>query len=110
MRMIAVAAAGLALSGCAVFEPIFAKREAPRESLAGTPASAKSYEPAIDRTADARGPVGLAPCAGQVFPGRECWRKGDEHVIYPASYDETEYAASSVRAPVQTTKTSDKKK
>jgi hypothetical protein len=93
MRLIAALAAGFALSGCAIFQPFVSDSRgaaAPaREELTPVAASAP-------RTADARGPVGLSPCAGKVFPGRGCWRKGDEHVIYPAAYDASDYSASTM--------------
>jgi hypothetical protein len=30
-------------------------------------------------------PTGLAPCTRGVFPARSCWRRGDEHVVFPES-------------------------
>lgn len=96
MRIAAIAAAGLTLSGCAIFQPYAAEREA----AAAPPAEIVAAGATVARTADARGPIGLSPCSGKVFPGRECWRKGDGHVLYPAAYDSNGYSASSMYAPV----------
>lgn len=99
MRIAALVAAGLALSGCAIFQPFVSNT---REAAAPARGELTSVAASTPRTADARGPVGLSPCAGKVFPGRDCWRKGDEHVLYPAAYSANGYSASSMYEPAAT--------
>ncbi|MEQ1930171.1 MAG: hypothetical protein ABL957_06505 [Parvularculaceae bacterium] len=74
------------LSGCAIFQP------SAREANYNAPERGQIYsdgelEPAslgAPRYANG-GPVGLAPCKKKSFPARDCWRRGDQHVLFPPS-------------------------
>ncbi len=81
MRIIALMIAILLLPGCALL-PFYESRSDSSQAVADALSRASLDAP---RYATAQGPVGLAPCQKKRFPARNCWRKGDEHVVYPAS-------------------------
>jgi hypothetical protein len=100
MRVIVFIAAAAALSGCALLRPYDAREaravapETPREAVAEPVAFVAAS------AATARGPVGLTPCRKGAFPARDCWRKGDQHILYPADLSTAALGGSTGRDAV----------
>lgn len=75
----------LALPGCALFQPTREARNAQAErSIIYVDGELQPASLAAPRLATGA-PVGLAPCKKKSFPARDCWRRGDQHVLYPPS-------------------------
>ncbi|HPE31673.1 MAG TPA: hypothetical protein PLV61_10820 [Parvularculaceae bacterium] len=81
-------AAAIALSGCALTGASTATNTASEEGardarlVAGGAVQPVSYrKPPTLRVSR---PVGLAPCAQGAFATDDCWRKGDEHILFPS--------------------------
>lgn len=91
------------LSGCATFASAPAREAANSGSI-----QKESEPPGALQPASLRAPrvattfaVGLVPCERGVFPVRNCWRKGDQHVLYPEAPPEG-VDASPLKAPLRT--------
>jgi hypothetical protein len=98
MRVLLIAASLVALSGCSILSGSGAERQ----SFVTEQPTESAREPqgvAAPRYASSSGPVGLAPCQKKVFPARDCWRKGDQHVLYPTSVADADEAASKISRP-----------
>jgi len=81
-------AAAFILSGCALTGARTSADAAGQESardarlVAGGAVQPVSYrKPPTLRVSR---PVGLAPCAQGAFATDDCWRKGDEHILFPS--------------------------
>jgi hypothetical protein len=73
----------LLLPGCALFQPAReARYAAPERGAAYADVDLQPASVALSRTATGK-PVGLAPCKRKAFPAQDCWRRGDQHVLYP---------------------------
>jgi hypothetical protein len=84
-RLLPIAALSLLSSGCALFADSSSPNAyAPEKTRIVADGRLEPASLAAPRPAGARGPVGLAPCAKKSFPARNCWRKGDEHVLFPS--------------------------
>lgn len=87
MRFLLAGAALVLTSGCALFAPADRRATLSPETERTVIYSDGELEPAslgATRVADGA-PVGLTPCKKQSFPARDCWRRGDQHILFPPS-------------------------
>lgn len=79
------AIAALALAGCATTDRPSAAFAEPVASMPAT--SGERFERvSLNTPSTATGaPTGLAPCPRGVFAPDACWRRGDQHILYPQS-------------------------
>lgn len=92
MRRLLIIACLTALPGCAVFQAGGLRDASLTAPKSG---SDSAWLQTTQRYATASGPVGLAPCKKKSFPARACWRKGDQHALFPTSVSNTGLGSAS---------------
>ena len=84
MRSLCLASCVLLLSGCAIFQPSRQQAQYDAPTAISVDGALEPVALTAPRTADGM-PVGLGPCAKKRFPANDCWRRGDQHVLFPPS-------------------------
>lgn len=86
MRFALTVAALVLTSGCAIFAPTREARLDARAERTVIEADGALEPVSVTAPRLASGaPIGLTPCKKKSFPARDCWRRGDQHIIFPPS-------------------------
>lgn len=87
MRIALAGAALFLTSGCALIGPTNQQANRAQEPARAVAYGDGELQPAsLAAPRRATGaPIGLTPCKKRSFPAQDCWRRGDQHVLFPPS-------------------------